>query len=59
MIMNAAAGGTHLKWVSASGAPLGLPACPACFCDSLTTLRYAGFSACFSFLRHADAAVGY
>lgn len=44
----------HLKCVSASGAPLGFPACPACLCDSLTTLRNAGFSASCSFLHHID-----
>lgn len=41
----------YSKWVSASGAPLGLPLCPACLCESFLTFKVAGFNASVSFLQ--------
>lgn len=39
------AGCPHVKCVSASGAPLGLPECPACLCESFWMLSACGCSA--------------
>ncbi len=38
------------KCVSASGSPPGLPACPACLCESLMMFRAEGARASCSFL---------
>ena len=43
------------KCVSASGSPPGLPACPACLCESLMTFRAVGARASCSFLSIAAA----
>lgn len=36
---------SHVKCVSASGAPVGLPECPACLCESFWMARLTGLSA--------------
>ena len=48
---------THLKCVSASGAPVGLPLCPACLLLSFTTLSSVGCRPAVS-LRWMELAIG-